>query len=575
VRNSNPVTPESVETEAFSYERWKDSFLRLMLVGGTILGLVAAVVSGIDVVRSGNPVLAYVYGAAWLILLVVTVGPWPYALRAGVVLVLFYALGVAGLLENGMRGDGRMFLLGFTIMAAMLVNPRAGVFALVGSVVTIGVVGAVALTGTYHLLSKVTPVGSLLQWLVSTIILVLLQTTVLLALTLFLREFRRALDRVRRGVDELARERSLLRTVIDNIPDAVYAKDASGRRQLSNPADARLMGFADRQEALGRTGAEVLSPDTAEQVLAEDRDVLRTGEPVINKEMLITDPGGRQHWLLVSKLPLRGSSGEVTGILGIDRDITERRRSEEEQERLREQLRLSQRMESIGRLAGGLAHDINNLLAPILGFTEILLADLPAGDNRAESLRQIRGAAVRVRDLVRKLFAFGKRQDLALRPVDLRAVVQGFEKLLRPALRQDIELTLRLPETLGIVRADVSAIEEVIMNVVLNAQEAMPKGGMITLALKDESPQEAAARESSEAGPAAGVIMEISDTGHGMDQATAQHVFEPFFTTKAEGTGLGLSTVYGIVRQHGGTVHLRSEPMKGATFTVVFPRHEE
>jgi signal transduction histidine kinase len=159
--------------------------------------------------------------------------------------------------------------------------------------------------------------------------------------------------------------------------------------------------------------------------------------------------------------------------------------------------------------------------------------------------------------------------------VDLRAVVQGFEKLLRPALRQDIELTLRLPETLGIVRADVSAIEEVIMNVVLNAQEAMPKGGMITLALKDESPQEAAARESSEAGPAAGVIMEISDTGHGMDQATAQHVFEPFFTTKAEGTGLGLSTVYGIVRQHGGTVHLRSEPMKGATFTVVFPRHEE
>jgi PAS domain S-box-containing protein len=468
-----------------------------------------------------------------------------------------------------------MFLLGLTIMAAMLVNPRAGVFALVGSVATIGVVGALALTGTYHLLSKVTPAGSLLQWLVSTIILVLLQTTVLLALTLFLREFRRALDRVRRGVDELARERSLLRTVIDNIPDAVYAKDASGRRQLSNPADARLMGFADRQEALGRTGAEVLSPDTAEQVLAEDRDVLRTGEPVINKEMLITDPGGRQHWLLVSKLPLRGSSGEVTGILGIDRDITERRRSEEEQERLREQLRLSQRMESIGRLAGGLAHDINNLLAPILGFTEILLADLPAGDNRAESLRQIRGAAVRVRDLVRKLFAFGKRQDLALRPVDLRAVVQGFEKLLRPALRQDIELTLRLPETLGIVRADVSAIEEVIMNVVLNAQEAMPKGGMITLALKDESPQEAAARESSEAGPAAGVIMEISDTGHGMDQATAQHVFEPFFTTKAEGTGLGLSTVYGIVRQHGGTVHLRSEPMKGATFTVVFPRHEE
>jgi PAS domain S-box-containing protein len=564
---------DSLQSAVFSSAHWREEFLRLVLLAAAALGLAAAVPSIIDVVRSGNAGLGWIYGAAWIIVLALAVFRWPYSLRAGAMLALTYALAVSGLMENGMRGDARLFFLALSIMTAMLVNIRVAFVVTGASLLTIGIVGILALGGAVRLLSKVTPVGSVELWVVSTLDLALLQSVVLTGLLLFLREFSGAQEKLRESFNALARERTLLRTVIDNIPDPIYAKDASGRRQLANRADAALLRAQDVSDVLGKTGAELLPDDAAERLMAEDHQVLRTGEPVINREFPMTGPDGRARWLLVSKLPLRSPSGEITGMVGIDRDITERKRAEGERARLEEQLRLAQRMESMGRLAGGLAHDINNLLTPLLGYSELILESVDNREELREGLAQIKGAAKRTRDLLRQLLAFGGRQALAMAPVDLREAVRAFGKLLRRTIRDDVGLEIVFPDELDPVIADVSALEQVLLNLVLNAQEAMPTGGQIVIELANR-PAAGGGQAGEPPGIAAGayVVLLVRDTGVGMDAETVTRVFEPFFSTKPRGTGLGLATVYGLVQQHGGSVAVTSQPGQGTAFAVWLPR---
>ncbi len=564
---------ESLQSAVFSLERWREEFLRLVLVAATILGLAAVVPSMIDVVRAGNAGLAWVYGAAWIGVLVLTVFPWPYPVRAGTLLALIYALAVSGLMENGMRGDARLFFLALTIMTAMLVNIRVAFVMTGASLVTIGAIGALAFAGTVRLLSKVTPLGSVELWLVSTLSLALLQAVLLTGLLLFLREFSGAQEKLRGSFDALARERTLLRTVIDNIPDAIYAKDASGRRQLGNRADALLLQAPSVADVVGRTGAELLPDEAAARLLAEDQQVLRTGDPVINREFPMTGPDGNARWLLVSKLPLRGPSGEITGMVGIDRDITERKRAETERARLEEQLRLAQRMESMGRLAGGLAHDINNLLTPLLGYSELILENVDNRDELREGLAQIKGAARRTRELLRQLLAFGGRQPLTMAPVDLREAVRAFGKLLRRTVREDVDLEILLPDALSPVLADVGALEQILLNLVLNAQEAMPTGGKVAIEAADRRAA-GSGHDGEPPGLAAGayVVLSVRDTGVGMDAETAARVFEPFYSTKPRGTGLGLATVYALAQQHGGSVAVRSQPGQGTEIALWLPR---
>ena len=570
-----PDTLDPARSAVFSYERWRENFLRLVLVGATVVGLVVAVVSSLDVVRAGNPQLAYVYGASWIVLLVIALRRWPYLLRAAILLALTYALGVSGLLENGMRGDARLFFLGLTVMTAMLVNVRAALLVSAGSLLTIVMVAVLVLSGTVHLASRITAAGTPDLWVVSSLDLALLQTVVLTGWFLFLREFASAQEETRRTLEALDQERTLLRTVIDHLPDAVYAKDSQGRRQLSNQVDADLLGVPNPSEALGRTGAEALDEAEAAQTLAQDQEVLRTGSFLLNHEVALPGPGGSTRWLLVSKLPLRSASGEIVGMVGIDRDITERKQADMERARLEEQLRLSQRLESMGRLAGGLAHDINNLLLPILGYTELLLTDLPTGEELKEGLGQIKGAALRTRDLSRKLLAFGRGQPLQLRPLDLRETVGAFGKLLARTVRSDVSLELQLPPRLGLVRADPGALEQILLNLVMNAQEAMPKGGRLSIELEDREIGEEDLHAHRDLAAGLHVCIRVTDTGTGMDAATASKIFEPFFTTKPHGTGLGLATTYGLVQEHGGAIEVRSEPGRGTEFTVLLPRCPE
>lgn len=288
-------------------------------------------------------------------------------------------------------------------------------------------------------------------------------------------------------------------------------------------------------------------------------------------------PDGSEHWIAGQGRCFCDSAQEPLRMCGVVMDITGRVREKEERAKLEAQLQQAQKMESIGRLAGGVAHDFNNALGPVLGYAELLLAELAPGDPRHEELEQIRQAGIRARDLTRQLLAFGRKQVLTLVPVDLRGVLSGFEKLLRRTVREDIHIEMRLPDTLGMILADVGQIEQVLMNLVINAQDAMPEGGVLSLTLADVVLDEEYAGGHPEVAAGRYVELTVSDTGTGMDQETLRSIFEPFFTTKesGKGTGLGLSMVYGIVKQHGGGIWVYSEPSLGTRFKIYLPRNGE
>ena len=256
--------------------------------------------------------------------------------------------------------------------------------------------------------------------------------------------------------------------------------------------------------------------------------------------------------------------------------LTEIKQAAEERVRLEDQLREAQKMESVGRLAAGVAHDFNNLLTPMLGYAEMLLDETPINGRHREELQEIKQAAERARDLTRQLLAFGRKQILSLKPVDLRSVIVGFEKLLRRTVREDIRIDVRLPHTLGMTRADAGQIEQVLMNLAVNAQDAMPEGGLLQLELADVVVGDTHPGAPAEPLPGSYITLVVRDSGCGMDHTTLDRICEPFYTTKehGKGTGLGLSTVYGIVKQHGGHLRIDSSPGQGSTFTVFLPRME-
>ena len=290
-----------------------------------------------------------------------------------------------------------------------------------------------------------------------------------------------------------------------------------------------------------------------------------------------THPDGRCH--IRRAYPSIDDTGEVSGIILFAEDITERKKAEEEKMRLEAQFQQSQKLESIGRLAGGVAHDLNNLLSPILGYGEMLMASEDKDEGRKKQLGHIVEAGTRARAMVRQLLAFSRQQMLEFKNFDLNRLIKDFEKLLRHTLRENIVINIHPAASLPPINGDAGQIEQIIMNLAINAQDAMPHGGVLGIETRPVELDAFYADQRNGVSPGSYAMLMVSDTGDGMDRETANKVFEPFFTTKEKdkGTGLGLSTAYGIVKQHGGNIWVYSEPGLGTTFKVYLPvaRKEE
>jgi len=375
-----------------------------------------------------------------------------------------------------------------------------------------------------------------------------------------------ALERARQR-EALRTQERLLRQIIDANPSLIFVKDWNGRFVLVNQATAQVYGTTV-ESLVGKTDAD-FNPNVEEiaHFLRHDRDVMSSGQPKIIAEEPVTNPTtGDTRWFQTIKVPLRSPAEGTATLLGVATEITERKR-------LEEQLLQSQKMEAVGQLAGGVAHDFNNILTAIVGYTDLLAAELASNVRQLEDLEEIRKAARRAAALTRQLLAFSRKQVLEPRIIDVNSVVLNLDKMLRSLISENIELKTDLADNLGAARADPNQIEQVIMNLAINARDAMPDGGTVTIETGNVTLDDAYAAQHVSVIPGEYVMLAVSDTGCGMDEKTQSRIFEPFFTTKpaGRGTGLGLSTVYGIVKQTGGNIWLYSEPGKGTTFKIYLP----
>lgn len=364
---------------------------------------------------------------------------------------------------------------------------------------------------------------------------------------------------------------SKFRGLLQNMFDGVYQTTADGRVLTANAALVRMLGYDSVDELLAMNARDwYMQPEERDRLST----LLMTAGEAHNIETTLRRKDGQHIVFLENARCVSGADGELLYFEGTLTDITERKRAETERTKLADQLRQAQRMESIGLLAAGIAHDFNNLLTPITGFAELLLLDMAPDDPRADSLRQIECAADSARTLTRQLLAFGRKQVVELKRVTVGDMVRRFMPILRRTIREDIRMELSITPEAGAVMADVGQMEQVLTNLAVNAQDAMPEGGVLTIETGNIDLDESHASRHLEVKPGPYVMLSVSDTGIGMDRETQEHLFEPFFTMKAggKGTGLGLSTVYGIVKQHDGSVFVYSEIGKGSTIRIYLPR---
>ena len=367
----------------------------------------------------------------------------------------------------------------------------------------------------------------------------------------------RDLTERRRAERSLAESEERFRKLTEAAFEGVAITEG-GRFVDANARMAEILG-GSLPEVLGRPVSDFVAPESREKVAAH---MSSGSEQPYEHVALRVDGSPFPVEVQAKAIQFGGRTMRVTAI----RDVSSRKS-------LEEQVRLAQRMESVGRLAGGVAHDFNNLLTVILSAVK-LMNETARDEKDREDLAQIEGAAERAAELTRQLLAFARRQIVQPRIVDLNALAANIEKMLRRVIGEDIELTTVPAHDLGAISADPGQVEQVLMNLAVNARDAMPSGGRLTIETANVTLSDSYAASHPEVTPGEYVMVSVTDTGIGMDRATLAHVFEPFFTTKpaGEGTGLGLATCYGIVKQAGGSIWVYSEPRKGTTFKVYFPR---
>jgi PAS domain S-box-containing protein len=387
------------------------------------------------------------------------------------------------------------------------------------------------------------------------------------------RELRQEITRHKQSEEALQKGEERFKELFDNAPIGYQEFDTEGRITRVNRTELEMLGYTE-EEMLGRPVwdfiPETLFLDALKERLSGQLPPGQSLEHTFRRKDGTTFPA------LLQERYLRDDEGRMIGIRSTIQDITELKQAEDRMKTLQEQLRQSQKMEAISRLAGGIAHDFNNLLTVIKGYSQLALLELKEGDPLKGNVEEIQKACQRATDLTRQLLAFSRRQILEVKVFDLNTIVRDLDKMLRRIIGEDIELVYLLSDDLGKIKTDPVQMEQVILNLAVNARDAMPSGGKLTIETANVVLNETDTRSHVDIKPDHYVMLSVSDSGCGMSQEVKEHIFEPFFTTKRKGmgTGLGLSTVYGIIKQSGGDIWFYSEPSQGTTFKIYLPRIE-
>jgi len=389
----------------------------------------------------------------------------------------------------------------------------------------------------------------------------------------------RDISQRKRTEDALAESEEHFRSLFTNAPFGVFESTLDGKLLRANPALAKIMGYGSPEELMQVVNqgsiAEVLYEEPRDQEAVMEQVIRAQGQWRAFSHRFRKKDGqiGDANLSLRMLEKVEGTRGELEGFV---EDVSERVQAEQEQKKLQDQLQQAQKMEAVGRLAGGIAHDFNNLLTAINGFSEMALARTAIGEDLQNDLREIKHATRRAATLTSQLLAFSRKQILQPRIIDLGELIVEMEQMLKRLLGEDVDVHVHRPADLWSVRADPGRIEQVVMNLAVNARDAMPDGGVLSIETSNIILSEDYTREHVELKKGEYVLLAVSDTGCGMDANTQQRIFEPFFTTKekGKGTGLGLSTVYGIVKQSEGYIFCYSEIGKGTTFKVYLPHAE-
>jgi len=517
-----------------------------------------------------------------------------YRFKSLFLLVGTFVVGVVSLVNWGMVGMYAVFFIGVIFIAALLLSFRAGLLTLGATIVVMIGTGLLVRFGVVSFDVDYPRFSSALStWVLATghvavfalLILVGFHRLHQALLTNITQLGRRSEELVQMNVrlqgeigvrerteDRIRESEGRYRLLADNSTDMIWTADAGLRTTYVSPQVASLRGFSV-DEALTQSLDEVVAPASlasVRQALEEELALWRSGPTpkdrvrTIEAEMIRKD--GSTVWTETRARVLGDGSGRPAAILGVSRDISERRQ-------LEGQLLQSQKMEAIGRLAGGVAHDFNNQLLVILGMAQLLESEAGPADPRRRSLGMIREAAERSAGLTRQLLAFSRKQTVQPVVLDLNASLSNLRKTLGRMIGEDIGLVMHLNAAPPLIRIDPTQLEQVVFNLSVNARDAMPNGGRLIFETANLTADDEFARTHLGTAAGAYVRLVVSDSGVGMDKKTIGQIFEPFFTTKGrdKGTGLGLATVYGIVRQAGGAISVYSEPGLGATFTIYLP----
>lgn len=386
--------------------------------------------------------------------------------------------------------------------------------------------------------------------------------------------FARDITDRKRAEHLLAEQYRLIHTILETTPQLMVFKDRNGVYREVNQAFCSFMG--NRKEAIiGKTDYDLFPPDDAALYSSGDAEVIETGDP-LEKEMLVQSDV-RSRWLHVVKSPVLDGEEKIIGVLCSVNDLTERKHAEEEREILLAQLYQAQKMDSIGRLAGGVAHDFNNMLGVILGYTEMVMEQMDPDQPQYDMLKEVHRAAERSADLTRQLLAFARKQVAEPKIIDLNETVEGMLKMLRRLIGEDIELIWIPEKNIAPIYFDSSQLDQILANLCINARDALSGTGRITIETANTDLDTEFPDYHGVIAPGRYVSLTVSDNGCGMDSETMARIFEPFFTTKqsGKGTGLGLATVYGIVKQNNGFTNVYSEEGQGTSFKIYLPRHSE